>query len=307
MKTNRPILLPSTDADVAMAVVLRQLAAQASLPDMVTRFYLEGLHERTSSGDELLLSFRRKQKKSQLRFRLKRDSLYHILPEYLFHPLDRYAGCEGDQEEFEKRYQEQKRTEKKALAYFLPYDTVFQQLRIRFQDYLDNHILNDNTFLADFVTKGFSIAKENDYIRVAYRFIPWMRHYRGNLQVLRIILTLTLGNETVISQINGLPKKTKISAACHTTLDGTLSDLYCGEEYPDELYLIHLQLSRPILSRRQIAEEENKLAQFTDFFQAWFLAVEQTLLIEFGDRRQRPILASGYRNELFLNYNTQLI
>lgn len=307
MKTKGTVLLPPVDADIAMAVALRQLAAETSPADVVTRFYLKGLHERTSSGDELLLSLRRKQKYTELRFQLKRDSLYHILPEYLFHPLDRYAGAEGDQEEFEKRYQEQKETEKKALAYFLPYDTVFQQLRIRFQDHLDAHILPNDTFLADFVTEGHEIAKENDYIRSAYPFIPWMRHYRGNFQVLRIILTLALGSETKVRPCHRQTKKTNISSACHTTLDGTLSDLYCGNEYEEDIHPLHVTLSRPIRTRQQIAGEANRLARFADFFQTWFLAVEQTLFIEFGDWLQPPVLAPGPRHELFLNYNTQLI
>ncbi len=307
MKTKGTVLLPPVDADLAMAVALRQLAAVTSPAALVARFHLKGCHERTSSGDELLLSFRRKQKYAEIRFQLKRDSLYHILPEYLFHPLDRYAGSEGDQEEFEKRYQEQKETEKKALAYFLPYDTVFQQLRIRFQDYLDAHILTNDRFAADFLTAGYDIPKDNDYIRRAYPFIPWMRCYRGHLQVLRLILVLALGRQTSIDPSEGQVKKTPISPACHTTLDGSLSDLYCGNDYDEEIYILHITLSRPILSGAQIARETAMVDQFARFFQTWFLAVEQTLHIKFGDWQHPPILASGPRHELFLNYNTQLI
>lgn len=307
MKTKGTLLLPPIDADLAMAVARRQLAAETNPASLVARFNLKGWHERTSSGDELVLAVRRKQRYTELRFQLKRDSLYHILPEYLFHPLDRYAGSEGDQEEFEKRYQEQKETEKKALAYFLPYDTIFQQLRIRFQDYLDTHILTNDRFLADFLTEGYDLPNENDYIRSAYPFIPWMRRYRGNFQVLRIVLMLALGRDTSVKPCRQLTQKTPISPACHTTLDGTLSDLYCGNAYDEEMYILQVTLNRPILSATQIAGETNLLDQFRDFFQTWFLAVEQTLRIEFGDWLHPPVLASGPRNELFLNYNTQLI
>ena len=108
MKLSKPNIPKELDADVAMAVVIEHMDSLVDKKPFYT-YEFKGVSERTALGDELNLIIRNKQSAPPVvKFSLKRDSLYHILPEYLFHPLDHYLGTDGDTEEFEKRYKEQR-------------------------------------------------------------------------------------------------------------------------------------------------------------------------------------------------------
>lgn len=92
MKLSKPNIPKELDADVAMAVVIEHMDSLADKKPFYT-YEFKGVSERTALGDELNLIIRNKQNAPPVvKFSLKRDSLYHILPEYLFHPLDHYLG-----------------------------------------------------------------------------------------------------------------------------------------------------------------------------------------------------------------------
>ena len=87
MKLSKPNILKELDADVALSVVIPHIN---TISDGKTNFVydFQGVSERTALGDNLNVTIKNKQNiSSDVRFALKRDSLYHILPEYLFHPL----------------------------------------------------------------------------------------------------------------------------------------------------------------------------------------------------------------------------
>lgn len=170
IKLRRPSLPADIDADLSIAVIdsnIRSIISETELP--VKELYVfNGVHERTAKGDNLLVSASTSTKRHQLKYLLRRDSLYHILPEYLFHPLDRYTDTDGDKEEFIKRRKVQKDVESDALKYFYPFDKSFQLLRTSFQDKLNIEILNNNLFIVDFITEGYNINKNNEFIKGAY-------------------------------------------------------------------------------------------------------------------------------------------
>ena len=152
MAIKRPYIPKEVDADVATSIIIPFIDDNTG--GKVTYVYdFKGVSERTALGDVLTTSIKNKQNSNtSVTFSLKRDSLYHILPEYLFHPLDRYLGADGDTEEFEKRYKEQEEQEKNALTYFRPFDRHFQVLRTEYQKWLNDHIFNGNQFISDYLT-----------------------------------------------------------------------------------------------------------------------------------------------------------
>ena len=86
MKLTKPIVPKELDADVAMAVIIQHMDLTADQkPDYSYEF--KGVSERTALGDNLDVTVRNRQNTApSVKFSLKRDSLYHILPEFLFHP-----------------------------------------------------------------------------------------------------------------------------------------------------------------------------------------------------------------------------
>lgn len=119
MKIQRPKFSQNINADIAVGVIDRNIRALTGVEAPVyTSFDFSGVHERTAKGDALSVNISSTSKRNAIRYQLKRDSLYHILPEYLFHPLDRYADTDGDKEVFlEKRLHRRKlRQRQKSIS-----------------------------------------------------------------------------------------------------------------------------------------------------------------------------------------------
>ena len=81
MKLSKPILPKELDADVALSVIIPHAEAAADVAPVCSYEFL-GVSERTALGDDLSVSIKNRQNTvPAIKFSLKRDSLYHILPE----------------------------------------------------------------------------------------------------------------------------------------------------------------------------------------------------------------------------------
>lgn len=311
IKLRRPSLPPDIDSDLSIAVVdsnIQSLISDSGLP-IKESYVFNGVHERTAKGDNLLVSASTSTKRHQLKYSLKRDSLYHILPEYLFHPLDRYADTDGDKEEFVKRRKAQKEIEEDALEYFYPFDRSLQLLRTSFQNKLNNEIINNKLFIVDFITEGYNINKDNPFIRGAYPCIIWLRSNRGVKKFLEVTVKYAFSDSLNSYNLVSHEESAEIdSDSCHITLDGEIDNLFCGPRY---FYLeesVSVEYQTEIASENQIQKLTTEIKEFEEFFKAWFLTRNQTIKVKFGDYKKQPIMKVGTSNEdLFLGYNTQLI
>lgn len=311
MKLQRPDIPMGIDADLSIAVASAHLEAVSKETNISLHsgYVYKGVHERTAKGDDLLVSLQTSTKKSMVRYLLKRDSLYHILPEHLFHPLDRYANCEGDEEEFRKCRKAQKEMEENALRYFYPCDKVLQEERTAFQSFLNDRILRNNTFIVDFITEGHRVNHTNRYINGVYPCIQWLRAYRGVKRVIEVALRLAFCNSVATYEVGINEVRIPIDTeTCHCCLDGTIDDLFCGDTFTDVEELVSLSYQTCIMSQKQIEILQRDIDEFKEFFQFWFLGLHQHLTIDFGDYTKKPVMFTGTSDDdLYLNYNTQLI
>ncbi len=311
MKLRRPLLPPDIDSDLNIAVINSNISSLLSNSEIPIKesFVFNGVHERTAKGDNLIVSTTSSTKRHQIKYSLKRDSLYHILPEYLFHPLDRYADTDGDKEEFLKRRKAQKEIEEDALDYFYPFDKEFQHLRTKFQDKLNHEILNNNLFIVDFITNGFKVNKSNTFIMDVYPCIIWLRNNRGVRKLIEVAIKYAFKDSlnsflTVSEEIPDLID----TDTCHISLDGEIDDLFCGPKYYYLEEKIYVEYQTDITSGKVITGLSEAIAEFTSFFKAWFLSQNQSLEVRFGDYKKQPIMEVGTTdNDLYLGYNTQLI
>ena len=307
MKLTKPNIPKELDADVALSVVMPHINTIAE--DKATFVYdFKGVSERTALGDDLSITIKNKQNAaSDVRFSLKRDSLYHILPEYLFHPLDHYLGIEGDNEEFDKRYKEQEEQKNKALTYFKPFDQQIQKLRAKYQQWLNENIFSGNQFLADFITEGHNINLNNKFIKAVYACIPWLRDYRGNDDMIKTALGYAFsGNAAITKDYKEID--TPLSEKVPSHWGKSLDDLYCGATFKNRTYVWKVFYQTEIENQQDLALLKNQIKEFGDFFESWFLSIEDEIIIDFGDRNTKPYLSEDKSTKgIFLNYSTQLI
>lgn len=311
MKLQRPDIPIGIDADLVIAVTSAHLEAISKETNISlhSTYVYKGVHERTAKGDDLVVALQPSAKKTTVRYLLKRDSLYHILPEYLFHPLDRYANCDGDEEEFRKCRKAQKEMEENALRYFYPCDKVLQEERSSFQSFLNDRVLRNNTFIVDFITEGHRVNRKNRFINNVYPCIKWLRAYRGVKRVIEVALRFAFGNSIAKYEVKFEEVRIPMdSKTCHYYLNETIDDLFCGNSYTDKGECICLAYQTLIMSQRQIEILQRDMDEFREFFQLWFLGLHQHLIITFGDYKKAAVMWVGTSdNDLYLNYNTQLI
>ena len=310
MKIQRPKFSPNIDADIAIGVIDRNFRALIdSNASLETSFVFNGVHERTAKGDEVSLTVTSTSKRSAIKYHLKRDSLYHILLEYLFHPLDRYADSDGDKDVFLEKRAAQKRIESDAKEYFYPYDKILNDIRIRFQQYLNDKILDNETFIIDFIIENENINKDNPFIRACLPSILLLRSNRGSESLITLALKKTFGHN--LCELNRQHIEYTISIepdSCHICLNDSIDDLFCGDSFMDWIELISIRFQTKILSEIEIDRLNRELREFESFFKYWFLGDSQMIKIEFGDYEKQPLISDDVADGLlFLNYNAQLL
>ena len=117
MKLETPRFSAEIDADLAVTIAeacLDSVAAESGQPKR-SSFRFNGVHQRTGKGDSLDIEVKRSGGTIRVNYDFRRDSLYHILPEVVFHQLDRYTAGVLDKEDFEKCRREVKARSGAAL------------------------------------------------------------------------------------------------------------------------------------------------------------------------------------------------
>lgn len=307
MKLVKPVIPEELDADVALAVVIPHIDnISKEIPEYIYEF--QGFSERTAMGDDLDITIRnRRNLTSSVKFSLKRDSLYHILPEYLFHSLDHYMGTEGDSEEFDKRYKEQEEQKNKALIYFRPFDRHFQQLRVSYQQHLNENIFSGNQFIADFITDGYDVNLTNPFIKSVYPCLSWLREFRGNDEMISVALGYAFNGKATVNKSNTV-FDTPLSENIPSIMGNSTNDLFCGATFRHKACVWEVFYQTKIETEQHLEVIKTQINEFRLFFTLWFLSLDDELVVDFGDKLAVPELTAHRGvNGIFLNYNTQLI
>lgn len=312
MKLERPRFSADIDADLAVTIAeecLDSAAAESGQP-IRSSYRFNGVHQRTGKGDSLEIDVKRSGGAIKVNYDFRRDSLYHILPEVLFHQLDRYTAIELDEEDFERCRREEKARIAAAIDFFYPYDKEFLKLRERFQRTLNLKILNNYRFITDFITAGEQVNMKNPFIARVYGSILRLRSSRGSETLLLYAL-----NEAFEGSLNNYNFRLTEEwreidqASCHISLEGDLTNLYCGPKYCEPVQVVTIEYQTKIESHEAIQRLEREMDEFGKFFSLWFLGMDQRLEMACGDYKMIPILGDATAEEegLFLGYNTQLI
>lgn len=310
MKIQRPKFNQNIDADIAIGVIDHNMEALTEGgASIMSSFDFCGVHERTAKGDALSVNVFSTARRNAIRYLLKRNSLYHILPEYLFHPLDRYADTDGNKEVFLQKRVAQKKIEAEAKEYFYPYDRILNDLRIGFQNHLNDTILDKEAFIIDFIIENENVNKDNPFIKACLPNIILLRANRGSSSLLSLALKMTFGNGLQSFDKRYIEYPVRIEPdSCHICFDETIDDLFCGEIFMDWIEIISIRYQSDISSSEEIEYLTKSIEEFSLFFKHWFLNDKQMIEIGFGDYRKLPVISDNVAEGfLFLNYNTQLL
>lgn len=260
----------------------------------------EGVFTRNYKGDILNINVKNRT------MSVSRDSLYHLLPQVVFHKIDLFRGITGvnHQDKFKEKWEKQKREKEIALNYFAPFDSAVFSIKSAYQSEL-NKWFTQNLFVAEFIFEGHDNPEDikNPFIRQLLIFLPHARLIRGNRQKTESILRWVLGNNI------------KLETHCFTKqytageYEGILDDsppdaMYCGNEYPDSYFLAVVKIQQNIEKMEEIYAQEKVMEAFKTFFHRYFMPVYEELEIEIGDFEKEPVMDDA--SPLFLGYSTQI-
>lgn len=240
--------------------------------------------------------------------KLGRKGLYDSLPEYLFHPVNRFDNFPANErdERFADECQKQEDEISDARGFFLPLDMLLLDLRVKIRKSLDGYVSGSN-LLVEFLGDDLSEKqKQNRFIRKALMFLPASRHIRGNKSLLTLMLRKIFLDEGIrIREQSIATQYADAQPRYNETEGGPLSSLYLGNTYEENVvtYMVHYWPDDECNDEFLTLVEE--IEEFGGFVQDYFISVENVLRFDISCKAA-PLRLSDTESYNFLNYNTNL-
>lgn len=240
---------------------------------------------------------------------LGRSSLYHTLPESMFHAVDRFDGLDDgrDSDAFAHAYAQQQREQEQALELFAPIDALLLQLRLDVRRVIDRYA-HENTVLQSIIGDNLSAEQRNNrYIRQLLCYLPHCSNIRGNKTLITLMLRKLMRSE-------GLRLEVGHQRTCchddepryHYTLDGLLENCYAGNDYDHNQAVWSMHYWDPSLCDARFLDTLAELEVLRQWVQDWFLAVGQVLRLDVYDPDSPAVRLSDNECYNYLNYNVYL-
>lgn len=264
-----------------------------------------GLHKRNTYNDIVDIE---PWSDNAMHLTLSRNSLYNALPEYMFHPIDRFDNLPKAEEKelFEKEMEEQAEEIANAYQFFSPIDILLFKLRAQVREKMESYAKEDvimQLILGDCITPE---QHTNRFIRQMIPFLPQCKYIRGNKTLLTLLLRKVFLEERLHVRVQHLSQmRTDDAPRYADSLGMELGDGYVGNEYPDQFvtYSIHYWFEH---------EDEPSFLRFLDeveelriFIQDYFLAIEEELRFDIS-RDESPFVLADEHSSHYLNYNINI-
>lgn len=275
------------------------------LPEGSYKVTFNGPHKRNTYNDLIEIT---ENPDKTLTIALGRNSLYNVLPEYMFHPIDRFDNIpkDDDKELFEKEMKAQEEETQAARDFFAPIDLLLLRLRMEVNEKIHAHTDNDKIMvdiLGDQLTEE---QRQNRFIKHALPFLPSCRNIRGNRTLLTLMLRKIFIEENLRIEVKEKNNEfTDPSPRYDEHLDCELNALYLGNVFdePVTTYSVHYWSDD---------ECDEHFLRFLDevealrvFIEDYFMALGEMLHFEILTD-DTPLRLSDPIKYNYLNYNTNL-
>ena len=270
------------------------------------RISLQGLHKRNSYGD--IIEVEDMVDKDAIHATLGRMSIYNSLPEYMFHPVDRFDNLpvNNESEAFHNEVDKQEQEIADAFRFFSPIDVLLFHLRSDVREQIEKYTCGDvvmQQILGDRLTEK---QRANRFIRQFVPFLPQCKYIRGNRSLLTFLLRKVLLEEGLRVEIK---QEMSNFTDKHPRYDNQV-DAVLGDSYVDNSYFENVT----VYSISYWSDEEcsEKFLSFIDdmeelrlFIRDYFLFVEDELVFHIT-QDYPPLRLNDEKIYNYLNYNTNI-
>lgn len=264
-----------------------------------------GLHKRNAYSDILDLE---KWRDDSMRVVISRNSLYNALPEYLFHPVDRFSNLPKleEKERFAEEYEKQEREKENAYRFFDPIDLYLLLIRIKARKQLSQYI-DDNKVLIDII--GDKITTEQKNNRFISRVIPFLtacKDIRGNMTLMTMMLRKVLIDDGLTIECHNDSRTfTDDNPRYDYTLGSSLDSCYVGNTFSEVVRAFDIHYWSDNACDEHFLSFVEEMEQFRLFVQDYFMSVDELLTFNIVTDTT-PLRLNDEVVFNYLNYNTNI-
>lgn len=273
-------------------------------PEGTCKALFRGLHKRNTYNDLIDIEERLD---GTLQLTLGRSSLYDTLPEFMFHPIDRFDNLpkQNEKERFEEEYEAQEREKEQARRFFEPLDLLLLRLRMDVRDRISAYVETDKVMI-DILADGISKEqRENRFVKQTLLFLPSCKHIRGNITLLTFMLRKVFAQEgIVIEKHNERVESVDDNPRYDICIDGRLGDVYTGNAYASHSTIYDIHYWPEDYNEVDFLRLVDDVETFRRFVQDYFMAVDD--ILRFDISNDNPVCLDDGKNNYYLNYNTNL-
>ena len=264
-----------------------------------------GLHKRNTYGD---IIDSEQMTNGAIHLVVGRNSLYNALPEYMFHPIDRFDNLPKyeEKEKFQEQIDMQEEEIKNAYLFFAPLDVLLLKLRSDARSRIEP-FAKENIVLQQII--GDTITPEqqsNRFIKQMLSYLPNCKYIRGNRTLLTLMLRKVFMDEGMRLDIS---RKTDFftdpNPRYENQLDMELGACYVGNTYQDSYMAYDIYYWSDDVANEHFLEFLDEVEMLRNFIKDFFLSVEEDLVFNIT-HDDPPLRLSDEVFYNYLNYNTNI-
>lgn len=269
-------------------------------------FIFLGSHKRNAYQDILSIS----EDDGCINVELSKQGLYDILPEALFHQIDRFDNISANEykERFAEEVEQQRIEENKARSFFSLYDRfIFDLSSVVSQ--IKSTELNDSSILTDIICDSMSNEyKSNRFVSRTKDFIPRCRSIRGNETLITLMLRKILSDEGIKLNKSIKPNRFEDHNPRYNFQilnEGDTDELYLGNCYDESVLQYDVTYWNDDYCDKSFLNFVDEIKVFEDFINDYFIGIETSIHFNIS-ARTLPVRLSDDLCYNYLNYNTNL-
>ena len=265
---------------------------------------LQGLHKRNTYNDII----ETEEIDNCLHIKVGRNSIYNSLPEYIFHPIDRFDNLPAyeEKERFDEQLEKQEEEIKNAYLFFAPIDVLLMKLhadvRAKIEPLTVGNVVMQQ-IIGDNLTEE---QKQNRFIKQMIPFLPNCKLIRGNSTLIALMLRKVFMEEGLKVR----PKKevrqfTDENPRYKDRLDMTLGLGYVGNTYSETINCYEVNYWSDEECNKDFLQLIDEIEMLRLFIKDYFLSVEEDIVFDIHND-EPPLRLNDEVFYNYLNYNTNI-
>ncbi|MBR4238101.1 MAG: hypothetical protein IKQ03_01585 [Prevotella sp.] len=274
-------------------------------PRGTCRVAFQGLHKRNSYNDIVELE---PIDEDHFKMYIGRQSLYNSLPEYMFHPIDRFDNLPQyeEKERFEEELYAQQEEVENAFRFFAPIDILLLQQRMHAREELEP-FARENIVMQQIIGDDLTKAqRRNRFIKRFVKFMPQFKYIRGNKTLLTLLLRKVFFDEGLRVRVTHEMLHLHDDVPRYADrLDMDLGDGYVGNEWDELITVYQLHYWSEDECGGKFLDFLDEVEELRIFIQDYLLAVGEELRFDIT-QDEKPLRLGDELFYNYLGYNTNI-